>query len=76
MQVLYAMIQSDLQRDLRGSVQARYQPNQMISEMFESFVRANKALETLSVNEERMAENLLKIRNNPSEALVAILRGE
>lgn len=76
MQVLYAMIQSDLQRDLRWSVQARYQPNQMITETFESFVRANKALDTLSVNEDKMSENIKKIRNNPSEPLVAILRGE
>jgi adenylosuccinate lyase len=74
MRVLYDMIQTDLQRDLRGSVQARYQPNLMIVETFESFVRANKELDTLSINEDKMSKNLEKIRKNPSEALVAILR--
>ncbi|MDR0649852.1 MAG: hypothetical protein LBG59_00125 [Candidatus Peribacteria bacterium] len=76
MRILYEMIRSNQQRDLRGSVQARYQPNQMITEVFESFTRANKALDTLSINEDRMEENLQSVRNNPSEAMVAILRGE
>jgi adenylosuccinate lyase len=76
MLVLYDMIHSDLQRDLRGSVQARYQPNQMITQVFESFNRANRALDTLSINEDKMAENLKDVRDNPSEAMVAILRGE
>ncbi len=74
MQVLYAMMDTDLQRDLRGSVQARYQPGGMISETYESFCRASKALDQLSVNEDKMAENLAKIRNFPSEAMVAITR--
>ena len=76
MRVLYEMISSDLQRDLRGSVQARYQPNLMITEIYESFSRANKALNTLSINEDVMERSLQSVRNNPSEALVAILRGE
>jgi adenylosuccinate lyase len=76
MRVLYEMIHSDFQRDLRGSVQGRYQPGTMIAETYESFVRFNKSLKTLSVNEDRMAANLEPVRKNPSEALVAILRGE
>lgn len=76
MRVLYELIQTDLQRDLCWSVQARYQPQLMISATFESFSRTSRALDSLSVNEDRMSENLQKIRDNPSEALVAILRWE
>jgi len=76
MRVLYEMIHSDFQRDLRGSVQARYQPGMMMAETYESFVRANKGLKTLSVNEDRMAKNLEVVRDNPTEAMVAILRGK
>ena len=43
-------------------------------ETFESFARASRALDSLSVNEDKMSENLQKVRDNPSEALVAILR--
>ena len=42
----------------------------------ESFLRLNKSLEQLSVNEDRVAENLQSVRENPSEAMVSILRGE
>lgn len=76
MRDLYEMIQSDFQRDLRGSVQARYQPQPMMVQIYESFSRLNKALPQLSVNTDKMAENLEAIRRNPSEAMVAILRGE
>ncbi len=76
MRILYAMISSDLQRDLRGSKQARYQPQAMMAETYESFVRLNKSLGQLSVNEDVVAKNLEAVRNNPSEAMVAILRGE
>ncbi len=75
MRVLYEMIHSDLQRDLRGSVQARYQPNQMIAETFESFSRANRALKTLSINRDRISQNLKYLIDNPTEAMTAILRG-
>ena len=40
------------------------------------FIRLNKSLDQLSVNEDRVAENLQSVRENPSEAMVAILRGE
>ncbi|MBI2106009.1 hypothetical protein HYT56_04200 [Candidatus Woesearchaeota archaeon] len=76
MRVLYEMIKSDLQRDLRGSKQARYQPQLMMAETYESFVRLNKILPQLSINEDVMERNLEPIRRNPSEAMVAILRGE
>jgi adenylosuccinate lyase len=76
MRVLYAMIQSDFHRDLRNSVQGRYQPQQMMVEVYESCVRLDKALSQLSVNEDRMSSNLQEVRDNPSEAMVAILRGE
>lgn len=74
--ILYSMISSDLQRDLRGSKQARYQPQIMMVETYESFVRLNKSLGELSINEDVIAKNLESVKNNPSEAMVAILRGE
>ena len=73
---LYSLIQSDLQRDLRGSKTARYQPQQMMVELYESFARTSKVLDKLSINEDKIAENLQKVRDNPSEAMVTILRGE
>ena len=76
MRILYGMIQTDLQRDLRGSKQARYQPQAMMVETYESFMRMNKALEQLSINEDVMVKNLERVRKNPGEAMVAILRGE
>jgi len=75
MRVLYEMIKSDLQRDLRNSVQGRYQPNAMMVETLESFSRLNRALSQFSINEDRVAKNLEPVRKNPSEAMVAILRG-
>jgi adenylosuccinate lyase len=75
MRVLYEMIHSDFQRDLRNSVMARYQPQAMMAETYESFSRLNKALPQLSINEDRMAQNLEPVRKNPSEAMIAILRG-
>jgi adenylosuccinate lyase len=76
MSLLYELIASDLQRDLSGSVVARYQPQLMMSQTYESFLRLNKALGNLSINEDRLKENLVPVQKNPSEAMVAILRGE
>jgi len=76
MRVLYEMIHSDFQRDLRGSVQARYQPQAMMTQVYEAFLRLNKALSQLSINTDRMERNLQPVRDNPSEAMVAILRGK
>lgn len=75
MPVLYAMIQTDFQRDLRGSVQARYQPQGMMTQTYESVVRLSKELAQLDINTDRLKENLRFVRQNPSEAMVAILRG-
>lgn len=74
MRVIYEMIQTDLQRDLRGSVQGRYQPHQMMAQVYESFKRASKALDQLSVNSDSLSRNLQPVRDFPSEAMVAILR--
>lgn len=74
--VLYPMIITDLQRDLRGSVQGRYQPQMMIAQTYEMLVRISKAMKTLGINRDKMDANLRPFREFPSEAMVAILRGE
>ncbi len=74
MRVLYEMMHTNLQRDLRSSVQARYQPGGMIAETYESFHRASKALDELSLNRDKIAQNLEAVRRFPSEAMVAIMR--
>lgn len=76
MRVLYAMIQTDLQRDLRSSVQARYQPQAMMAQVYEMTARMNKALRQLSLNRDKIAQNLVPVREFPSEAMVTILKGE
>lgn len=76
MRILYEMIETDFHRDLRSSVQARYQPQAMMTQVYESIKRLNKALKQLSINEDKIKENLQPVRDNPSEAMVAILRGE
>ena len=48
----------------------------MLAETYESLVRAREGLKTLSVNKERMNLNLIPVRENPTEAMTAILRGE
>lgn len=76
MAVLYDMVVSDLQRDLSGSVEARYEPQGIMAKMYESFCRLNRELGQLSVNVDRMSANLQPVRDNPSEAMTAILRGQ
>lgn len=76
MRVLYELIVSDFERDLSGSVMARYQPQAMMAETYEAFVRLNRALPQLTINEDALARNLRPVRKSPSEAMVAILRGE
>jgi len=75
MSLLYSLIQTDFQRDLCGSVIARYQPRGMMVETYEAFSRLDKSLQQLSINEDRMATNLEPYRKKPSEAMVTILRG-
>lgn len=74
--VFYSLIQSDFQRDLKGSVVARYQPGMVMAQCYESFGRLGKALGQLSINEDKMAANLEPVRQSPDEAMTAILRGE
>ncbi len=73
--ILYSLIQTDFQRDLRGSVEERWQPRLMMAQAYESFARLGKSLKQFSINEDRLAVNLEPVRNNPSEAMTAILRG-
>lgn len=74
--VLYEAIISPLQRTLDNSVQGRYQPQQMMTEMHESFCRASKALDKLAVYPDKIAENLAPVRKVPTEAMVTITRGQ
>lgn len=76
MGILYDMIPTDLQRDLRSSVQARYQPQNMMSELYESLLRTSKSLKKLSVNTDKIEENLQPVRDFPTEAMLTILKGE
>jgi adenylosuccinate lyase len=77
MRVLYQLIDVDLDRDLRDSKPQRYQPAAMMAETLESFTRVNeKCLPQLSINTDKLIENLESVRKNPSEAMTAILRGE
>ncbi len=75
MRTLYQLTQTDLQRDLRGSVQARYEPQGMISEIYESLKRISRELKQLHVNRDNVEANLNNVRLKPAEPLVAILRG-
>jgi len=74
MRVLYEMMRTNFQRDLRNSVQARYQPGMMMAEMYESFCRASKALDKLYLNKKACARNLKPYRRIPDEPAVAITR--
>jgi len=76
MRTLYEMIDTDLERDLRSSKQARYQPKQMMAEVYESFVRFGKAIKDLFIREDSVTLNLQKVRDNPGDAMTSILRGE
>lgn len=76
MTVLHDLPVSDLQRDLSGSVEARYEPQGLMAKLYESFCRVNRELPQLSVNLDKMSANLQPVRENPSEAMTAILRGQ
>jgi len=76
MRVIYELGRSDLSRDLRGSVQARYEPQNMMAESYQSFMRISKTLKKLSVNTDKMKENLEPVRDFPTEATVTILKGQ
>jgi len=76
MPVVYDLIMSDLERDLTGSVEVRYEPGGMLTKTYEMFTRSSKALPNLDIVSDRVQKNLQKVRDKPSEAMVAILRGE
>lgn len=76
MSVLHAMVDSNLGRDLRNSVQGRYQPQQMMVQTYEAFSRFLKELGQFSINADRMHDNLAYVRDNPTEAMTAVLRAE
>lgn len=76
MNVLYDIVKTDLERDLRSSVQARYQPQGMMVEAYESFKRTSKVLDKIIVLEDNIEENLSNVRGFPSEPMVTILKGE
>lgn len=73
---LYAMLDTNQERDLRNSKIGRYEPQAMMSRTYDAFVRFSKALPKLSVNIDRMQDNLVPVRRNPGEAMTAILRGQ
>jgi len=77
MRVFYEMITTNLQRDLKNSVQARYAPLPLVM-VYESLVRTNssRGLKGLGVHFDNLEANLQKVRDFPSEAMTAILRGE
>lgn len=72
--VLEAMVQTDLQRHLSDSKQGRYEPQGMMTNFYEMVLRTNKALETFSINEDKMKEHLVHFEKVPSEAMVTILK--
>jgi adenylosuccinate lyase len=72
---LYAMLDTNQERDLRNSRIGRYQPQAMMSQTYDAFTRFGKALTKLSVNIDKMTDNLIPVRRNPGEAMTAILRG-
>lgn len=72
--IVNGLLETNLQRDLCNSVQARYEPQLMMTRMYESFCRLSKALDELSVNDEHMHENLVPVRKRPTEAMTAVMR--
>ena len=78
MSILYDLIHTNLQRDLRSSVQARYAPQMMMTLVYESFQRLNgkRVLPNLAFHADNLEKNLKGIRDFPSEAMTAILKGE
>lgn len=75
MTILYRMLQTNFQRDLRNSVEARYQPQTMMAQVYEMFSRAGKVLPELSLNEDQIAMHLDRFRAFPDEPMNAILKG-
>ena len=76
MRIVYDMIVSNLERDLRNSVEGRYEPQNMLSTVYRMFSTTSSALRHLDVNRDKVLENLEGVRKRPTEAMTAILKGE
>lgn len=74
MATIYHMQVSDHQRDLRGSVQARYEPQHIIGIVYDSLKRMAKQMGDLAVNETAMDRNLDSANRYPAEAMNAVLK--
>ncbi|MBW3004273.1 hypothetical protein KY310_00370 [Candidatus Woesearchaeota archaeon] len=71
---LLAMTETDHQRDLRGSVQARYEPQRIMAHEYEAALRTQKGIADLYVVQDNLIKNLGGIRAKPTEALTGILK--
>ncbi len=74
MNVIYHLQVSDHSRDLRGSVQARFQPQHIIAIVYDSLKRMAKQMSDIVVNEEAMDRHLAAANRYPAEALNAVLK--
>lgn len=71
--VLYHMQVSDHQRDLRGSVQARFEPVHTMCGVYESTNRMAKVMKNLAVYDEMMDRNLEAASTANSEYMNAVM---
>ncbi|MFH1054072.1 MAG: lyase family protein [Candidatus Woesearchaeota archaeon] len=74
MNLIYHLQVSDHQRDLRGSVQARFEPQTTIAIVYDALKRMDKTMGNLAVNEAAMDRNLSSANAMPAEAMNAILK--
>lgn len=74
MNVIYHMQVSDFQRDLRGSVQARYEPQTIVAIVYDSLKRMDKQMKDIAVDKSAMMRNLASANQFPAEAMNAILK--
>ncbi|MFH1316850.1 MAG: lyase family protein [Candidatus Woesearchaeota archaeon] len=74
MNLIYHLQVSDHQRDLRGSVMARYEPQTTIAIVYDALKRMDKTMGNLAVNEAAMDRHLSSANAMPAEAMNAILK--
>lgn len=72
--IAYAQLDTNFMRDLRNSVQARYEPQLMMTRTYESLCRLSRSLDELFVKTDVLARNLIPVRQRPTEAMTAITR--
>ncbi|PIZ56797.1 hypothetical protein COY28_00700 [Candidatus Woesearchaeota archaeon CG_4_10_14_0_2_um_filter_57_5] len=76
MGIVYELIPSDLERDLTNSVMGRYEPQGMMVMVHEMHARmGERCLPGLTIVRDNAEANLQRVRDNPGEAMTAILRG-